>query len=73
MEGILLVDLGRIKEAFEELVGITGDKFVGEICDKGYLSQESYVEIVKLSAHKPKEIIVQHYGIVHYCYLQSIN
>lgn len=71
MEGILLVDLGRIKEAFDALMGITGDRFINEIIDNGYLSNTSYVEICKSTAHKEKELIIQHFGIIQYCYVQS--
>lgn len=73
MEGILLIDLGRIKEAFDALVGISGDKYVGEICDNGYLSHDSYLVICGDSSHKAKELIIEHFGIVQYCYLQGLT
>jgi hypothetical protein len=65
------MDIEFIDEAFQSLMGINGDSFVGEIIANGNLSERSYNAICDNIQHNSMESIIKYFGVVHYYYLQG--
>jgi len=61
----------EIREAFQSLMGINGDKYIDEINMTEQLCQSSYDAICANIKFNSKESIVKYFGLVHYYYLQS--
>lgn len=63
----------NIRIAFNTLMGINGDIYVKEIYNNNSLSQASYDAICENIKFNSKDSIIEHFGLVHYYYLQGIE
>lgn len=59
--------------AFNNLMGVSGDKYAQEIITNGYLSQQSYDIIIASTIYNSAGSIKEYFGVVHWFYLEGIN
>ncbi len=67
------IERKKIRKVFSTLMGINGDRFVKEIIETGGLSKASYDIISDNISYNGKESVVEHFGLVHWYYLQGLK
>lgn len=63
----------KVRLAFQRLMGLNGDQYAEEISNTQALTEQSYKAICDNIYFNDKSSVIEHFGIVHYYYLQGLK